>query len=198
MSDVIRSLTLICSTALLFSCALNPLAQRPEVNDLLFPSYEDLLPDGRTSVDEPTPGPSSAPDAENIFLVLTRLGVNLSSLEMQQLRALTNVVPSGVWARSQSQTAEQNLLANFRRFAPAFNPPINSPEEYRQRAVTFAEKTSSDFYLDLEYYLSNRRLLVVKWDETSNEFIVLQPDGSVVNYLITEDISPPRYFKIVF
>lgn len=198
MPDVIRSFTLICTSVLLLSCALNPLAQRPEVNELLFPSYEDLLPDGRTNVDDPTPGPSSAPDTETIFMVLTRLGVNLSPLEMQQLRALTEVVPSGAWARSQTQTAEQNLLANYRRFAPSFNPPINSPEEYRQRAVTFAEKTSVDFYLDLEYYLSNRRLLVVKWDDASNEFIVLQPDGSLVNYLVTEAISTPRYFKIVF
>lgn len=181
------------------ACALNPLANRPSTEELLFPSYEDLLPDGRVSATTPIDS-GSEPVAGDMSLqaTLSSLGVQLSSQEWTQLRFLTEVKPNGHWSRSSDRSAEQNLLANFRRFAPLFNPPIQTAEEYRTRAVAFAEKEKVDYYLDFRYYTSNNRLLVVKWDIDSGEFLVIQSDGTLVNYLITQDIEPPRYLKVTF
>lgn len=181
------------------SCAKSPRALTPSASDLLLPSYEDLLPDGRPSVG-PSIGPGlgngSSPSDTGMTATLATLGIRLTSEQQTQLRTLTEVQPNGRWSRSQNQTAEQNLLANYRRFNPLFTPAFESAEEYRIRALSFAEKSTVPHYLDLQYYLDNNRLLVVKWDETSGEFVVIQADGTLVNYLITRVIQPPRYLKV--
>lgn len=178
------------------SCAVSPRAIAPSANDLLLPGFEDLLPDGRPSAG-PTSTPSISPDlAGGMTTVLNSLGVRLTNEELAQLRVLTEIQPNGRWSRSQNQTAEQNLVANYRRFNPLFSPEFTSAEEYRVRALSFAEKSTIPYYFDLQYYLDNKRLLVVKWDEVSGEFVVIQSDGTLVNYLITRVIQPPRYLKI--
>ncbi|HEY9840670.1 MAG: hypothetical protein ACAI44_13280 [Candidatus Sericytochromatia bacterium] len=175
---------------------MSPHAPKPNPADLLLPSFDALIPGGTdTSGLAPSPVPSASAGV-GLLASLSQLGIHLSTEEITQLRNLTEVQPNGRWSRSQSQTAEQNLLANYKRFSPLFNPSLDSAEEYRLRAVTFAEKATVPYYLDLQYYLDTKRLLVAKWNEESGEFVVVQSDGSLVNYLITHAIQPPRYLKV--
>lgn len=186
---------LILSLFFSSSCALNPIAQRPNANELVLPSFEELLPDGPSNTDQlPHVDPNA--NSGSLLTTLSTLGIHLSNEEVSQLRKLTEIQPNGRWSRSQTQTPEQNLLANFRRFGPLFTPPLESAEEYRVQAISFAEKASVPYYLDLQYYLDAKRLLVIKWDETSGQFVVVQSDGSLVNYLITHAIQSPRYLKV--
>lgn len=188
------SLSLAC-LAIAAGCAKSPTPRQPTAAELLLPSYEDLLPGGPSNVDQSIPMPSAEPGT-SLSENLARYGVRLSADELERIDTLTKVQPSGKWSRSQSQSPEQNLLANFNRFNILFAPPFDTAEEYRVRAISFAEKTTVPYYLDLAYYNDTKRLLVVKWDETSGEFVVIQSDGSLVNYLTTRAIRPPRYLKI--
>ncbi|PKL80269.1 MAG: hypothetical protein CVV27_00640 [Candidatus Melainabacteria bacterium HGW-Melainabacteria-1] len=179
------------------ACVLTPKALPPSPTELLLPSFEDLLPDGRPSAGPlPLPQPSGSLGSSTFVDSLNRLGINLTTQDIAQIKSLMEIQPSGRWARSQSQTAEQNLLSNFNRFGIMFQPPLTSAEDYRVRAVSFAEKSSVPYYFDLQYYLDNRRMLLVKWDEVSEEFVVIQSDGTLVNYLTTKAIQPPRYLKV--
>ncbi len=187
---------------ILAACVVNPIAQRPSNQDLLLPSFEDLLPGGPSNVGQlpgqlPSSNPSVSPSDEPDFIsTLASYRIQLTNTELQQLKQLIEVQPSGKWARSQSQTAEQVLVANYRRFGEAFEPQLENAEEYRVRAVTFAEKPDIPYYLDVQYYLDEKRLLVIKWDSTTGEYVVIQSNGALVNYLITRAIQPPRYLEI--
>lgn len=172
------------------------------------PSFEDLLPGGFGSTSQTgangstttTPGAisSAPPDGGTLIANLNALGVRLSAQEIVQLQNMTQVQPSGRWSKSQDKTAEQNLLANFKRFGPMFTPSIADADTYRLQAVTFAEKSAVPYYLDLQYYLDTKQLLVLKWDEVTGEFVMVQSDGTLANYLITHAIQAPRYYKIQF
>lgn len=198
-----RQFTIFCFCLLtLAACITNPTAPRPSASDLILPGFDDLLPDSTGGV-ATLPGvePSVAPGTPQEPLLRTQLGslgVELTSQEWAQLRSLIAVEPNGFWSQSVSRSAEQNLLSNFQRFGSLFNdPPLDDAESYREQAVAFAKREDVPFYLDFRYYVSNQRLLLVKWAEDSGEFVVLQLDGSLVNYLITRDIVAPRYLKVV-
>ncbi len=191
----------------LSACITNPTPARPSASDLVLPGFDELVPDstGGNSPILPGADPRSTPSTDPtnpadplLRVQLASLGVELTNQEWAQLRALIAVEPNGFWSRSVSRSPEQNLLSNFQRFGSLFNdPPLDDAEHYRERAVAFAKRDDVPFYLDFRYYVANQRLLVVKWDEDSGEFVVLQLDGSLVNYLITRDIVAPRYLKVV-
>lgn len=189
---------IVLSVLLTAACVKSPQAPKVQASDLKLPSFEDLLPDGLSQAGtRPSPVPSaSAPSSQGLLASLNQLNIRLSTQEITQLRNLTQVQPNGRWARSQNDTAEQNLVKNFLRFGPLFTPSLDTAEEYRLKAVTFAEKASVSYYLDLQYYLDSKGLLVVKWSEETGEFVMIQPDGTLANYLISHAIQPPRYLKI--
>lgn len=180
---------------LLSGCIKSPQAPKPTHQDLILPGFEDLLPGGTGST-LPSTAPSAGSTDPGLLANLESLGVRLSTQEITQLRNMTQVQPNGRWAKSQDKTAEQNLLANYKRFGPLFTPSIDTADDYRLQAVTFAEKSAVPYYLDLQYYLDNKQLLVLKWSEASGEFVMIQSDGSLANYLITHAVTPPRYYKI--
>ena len=199
-----RQLIILCACLLALSaCITNPTAPTPSQSDLVLPGFDDLVPDATGNGTPAIPGvePSTSPDMPtdpSLRTQLGSLGVEFSNQEWAQLRALVAVKPNGFWSRSVNSSPEQNLLSNFQRFGSLFNdPPLLDAENYRERAVEFAERDDVPFYLDFRYYVANQRLLLVKWDQDSGEFVVLQLDGSLVNYLITRDIVAPRYLKVV-
>lgn len=187
----------------LAACVTNPTPPQPSASDLVLPGFDDLVPDSTGVTTPAVPGiePSAPPINPQEPLLrsqLASLGVELTNQEWAQLRSLIAVKPNGFWSQSVSRTAEQNLISNYERFGSLFNdPPLDDAETYRAQALAFAEREDVPFYLDFRYYVSNQRLLVVKWDQDSGEFVVLQMDGSLVNYLITRDIVAPRYLKVV-
>ena len=191
---------LIVLSLSLSACSLIPAAEQPLPDQLLLPRYEDLLPDGAAAPGLPAnPDASADPTAEpRLRNVLEQMNVPFSEQNWLTLRRLVDTQPSGLWSRSQDFSAAENLQANFQRFGPLFNPPINSAEAYRVRAVSFAEKASVPHYLDLDYFLTHQRILVAKWDASTSEFVVKQSDGSLVNYLLTQAVPSPRYLKVVF
>jgi len=195
---ILTSLTLLIW---LSGCALNPLADMPAPDALVgLPRFEDLLPDGQAApgFENPDSTVQTNPDEPSLRLMLERLSIPFSAQQWAELRALVNVQPSGRWARSQNASEAENLQANYERFGPLFSPPIRSAEDYRVRALTFAEKASVPHYLDMQYLINNKRLLLIKWDQNTEEFVVKQPDGSLANYLTTQAITSPRYLKVVF
>lgn len=183
------------------ACVLNPQASLPNQNELVLPSFNDLLPDGSTPGSLPDPTASSNPNnGISLRQSLNQLNIQLSPQEWSTLNTITQTHPSGRWAKSADKSPEQNLLANYQRFSPLFIPPltpISSAEDYRAKAISFAEKASVPYYLDLKYYLETKLILVVKWSSDTGEFVSIYDDGTLANYLVTHSVAPPRYLQVV-
>lgn len=189
----------LAGVILLASCAKNPAP--PQASDINIPDYEELVPGGLTNFDGQDPTDTNPvqtlPPQQSVFIqTMNQLGVRLSDAEIQQIQTLTKVNPTGEWAPSRDKTADENLEANFLRFGNLFLPPPNDANEYKDKAKTFAEKLNVPYYMDVKYYLDTQEFLLVKWDENSKEFVVVRPDGSLVNYLLSSAITPPRYLKV--
>lgn len=194
-------LKVLCVVFLLLptACVVNPTAARPDSSSLKLPDFEDLLPDAGdsgglkpdTALNTPT-----LPKTGTFMATLNSYGIRLSSLELNALKKLITVKPTGKWSRTRTQSAEQSLNSNYKRFASLFEPVPADADEYQKRAITFAEKLTVPYYLDLQYYLDSGQFLVIRWSEKTGEFIGIQPDGAVINYLISTAVKPPRYLKI--
>lgn len=201
---VIASLVLgLCFGGLLSACVINPQPDRPTLSDLRLPDYEDLISGGGTDILDPDlpRGGIQSPSLDTGELRETlrlQYGIQLNNAQWAQLRALAQVSPNGEWSASANRTAQENLEVNYQRFSPLFTPLITSVNEYKLKAVSFAENPQVPFYLDVNYFVTRQSILLVKWSEASGEFILLQPDGTVANYLITRDITPANYVKVQF
>ena len=198
----------LCFALLLMSlslgaCISNPRPEQPTLEDLRLPNYEDLISGGGQDILDPNlpRGGIQSPNLDTGELRETlrlQYGIQLDNSQWAQLRALTQVSANGEWSASANRSAEENLLVNYQRFAPLFTPIITSVNEYKLKAVSFAENPRIPFYLDVNYFVTRQTLLLIKWDEDTGEFILLQPDGTVANYLVTRDITPANYVKVQF
>lgn len=184
-------------------CTKNP--QAPVVvSPSALPDFEDIAPDGSTGLSNlpggqtnPLPNTPQAPISNGNFVAtLTSFGVRMTNPELQTLQKRLAVKPNGKWSRTVSQNADQTLQANFKRFGALFNPPIEDAEAYKAQALAFAERTDVPYFLDVQFYLDKNQFLVNKWDKKTQEFISIQPDGTVINYLISSAIKSPRYVEI--
>lgn len=193
----------VLSSFLLAACVINPQPDRPTLSDLRLPDYEDLISGGGQDILDPElpRGGIESPTLDTGELRETlrlQYGIQLNDAQWAQLRALTQVSPNGEWSASANRSAQENLEVNYQRFSPLFTPIITSVNEYKLKAVTFAENPRIPFYLDVNYFVTRQTILLVKWSEATGEFILLQPDGTVANYLITRDITPANYVKVQF
>ena len=192
-----RPLKALATLLLLSACVVNPTATRPDAASLKLPDFEDLVPDTDSSLNPGlSPETPAVPKTGTFMATLSGYGIRLSSLELSALKKLITVKPTGKWSRTRTQSAEQSLNANYKRFASLFEPVPADAAAYQKQAVAFAEKLTVPYYLDLQYYLDSGQFLVIRWSEKSGEFIGVQPDGTVINYLISTAVKPPRYLKI--
>lgn len=185
------------------ACITNPRPEQPTLADLRLPNYEDLISGGGEDVLDPNlpQGGIQSPNLDTGVLRETlrlQYGIQLDNSQWAQLRALTQVSANGNWSASANRSAEENLEVNYQRFSPLFTPIITSVNEYKLKAVSFAENPRVSFYLDVNYFVTRKTLLLIKWNEETGEFILLQPDGTVANYLVTRDITPANYVKVQF
>lgn len=181
-------------------CVLNPRAISPTIEDLSLPDYEDLVPDGATTIADllrPDRDPLTGNIVSSAFIsTLARYNISLSEGEIQELQRRVSLAPNGNWARNRNASSQETLESNFERFGSAFDPPPVDANEYKERALAFADKLRVPYYLDLQYYSESKQLLVVKWDRNTREFIIVEADGSLVNYLISSVVTLPRYVQI--
>lgn len=184
-------------------CTKNP--EAPAVTSpSALPDFEDIAPDGSTTLNNlpgsPASGLPSNPLAPistgNFVATLTSFGVRMSNQELLALKKRVAITPNGKWSRTVSQNADQTLQANFKRFGALFNPPIEDAETYKEKALAFARRTDVPHFLDVQFYLDKNQFLVNKWDKNTQEFISIQPDGTVINYLLSSAIKSPRYVEI--
>lgn len=196
----VRAFFVLALLLWLTGCVLNPRAISPTMEDLSLPDYEDLVPDGATTIADllrPDRDPLTGNIVSSAFVsTLARYNIALSEGEIQELQRRVSLAPSGNWARNRNATEEETLESNFQRFAAAFDPPPVDAREYKERALAFADKLRVPYYLDLQYYSESKQLLVIKWDRNTREFIIVEADGSLVNYLISSAVTAPRYVRI--
>jgi hypothetical protein len=186
----------------LAACTKNPTA--PVTVASALPDFEDILPDGSNTLNPPPgttlpviPNNPLGPISNGAFVAtLTSFGIRMDNQELIRLKNLITVQPNGQWSRTRTQTAAQALQANFTRFGALFNPPLEDAEAYKTQAIAFAQKSGVPYFLDVQYYLDKNQFLVSKWDKTTEEFISIQPDGTVINYLTSSAIKSPRYVEI--
>lgn len=177
------------------ACTRSPVAPRPTASDLDVPDFDEIVPkDGLVSDSSPVYIPGSG----SFLDLLARQGIQLNSIEIESLRKVMALKPSGKWAVSRNRTEEETLENNFQRFGKMLKSPPANAAAYKKLAIAFASKSNVPYYLDLQYYADTRTLLAVKWDSKTGEFVIIRSDGSLINYLISLGVQAPRYLKIVF
>ncbi len=125
-------------------------------------------------------------------------GINLTDEDNKILLSLKLAKPIGRWSASETSTAKSILESNFNEFRDTFiNKPL-SDTDYMTNAIKFANSTNyyARFYFDTEYYNQKKKVLLIKWDPQTTEFIVIQVDGRVSNYQMTNKIAEPRYILV--
>ncbi|MFN8576125.1 MAG: hypothetical protein U0354_04650 [Candidatus Sericytochromatia bacterium] len=125
-------------------------------------------------------------------------GIKLNSDENKEVFNLKTIKPSGRWAISENSTAKTNLENNFDSYKNTFKPVPKDDTEYMTNAIKFANSNNyyAKYYFDTEYYKQKKKVLLVKWDPQTNEFLIIHIDGRVSNYQITNKISSPRYIVV--
>lgn len=185
----------ICFILLTIACTRSPVAPRPTADDLSVPDFEDLIPKEGGLVNETSP--VYIPGSGSFLDLLARQGINLTATDIDALKKVMTLKPSGKWGVSRNSTEVKTLENNFLRFGQMFKSPPADAEAYKKLAMAFANKKNVAYYLDLQYYTETRTLLAVKWDSKTGEFIIIRSDGSLINYLVSLGVQAPRYLKIV-
>ncbi len=135
----------------------------------------------------------------NFINQLKTAGITLDNEEFALISLYKEIRPNGKWASADSSDPKSNLTGNFHDFKNSFSP--NGPEtefEYLNRALQFANSTNlyARYYFDTAYYKSRKKILVIKWDTQTKEFILVHTDGKISNYQLTENIALPRYIQV--
>ena len=125
-------------------------------------------------------------------------GINLTDEENIILKNLKVVKPIGRWVASETSSAKAILENNFNEFKNTFANQPQSDTDYMVNAIKFANSANfyARYYFDTEYYAQKKKVLLIKWDPQTTEFIVIQVDGRVSNYQMTNKIGAPRYILV--
>lgn len=124
--------------------------------------------------------------------------IELNDSETKEVALLKITKPVGRWAISENSTALNNLENNFNTFKSTFVTVPKDSTEYMTNAIKFANSVNyyARFYFDTEYYKQTKKVLLVKWDPQTTEFIIIHSDGRVSNYQMTNKINAPRYILV--
>lgn len=167
---------------LLTSCTVSPVA----------PVVEEVVLPGGTITGVPNTG--------NFSSQLKAYGVNLTLDDLNMLRKYQSVIPNGKWYSPDSTTGEsENLNRSYVTLNRTFKDfPVSNTQDYLNRAIQFAG--SGNFYakkyFDIEYYKLRQKVLVIKSDPQTNEFVIIHIDGSISNYQISKSVGLPRYILV--
>lgn len=166
----------------LTSCSVSPIA--PVVEEITFPSNG-------------TTGNSNT--ANGFASQLKSYGINLTFDDIEVLRKYQSVIPNGKWYAPEGTTEAENLGNNFITLNRTFKDfPLSNVQDYLNRAIQFAG--SGNFYakkyFDIEYYRLRQKILVIKSDPQTSEFVIIHTDGSLSNYQISQNVGLPRYILI--
>lgn len=136
--------------------------------------------------------------AVNFTNELYAQGISLSEDDKKDIFNLKTVKPIGRWAITENSTAKTNLENNFDSYRLTFTPVPKDSTEYMTNAIRFANSTNyyAKYYLDTEYYKQKKKILLIKWDPQTSEFIVIHIDGRVSNYQMTNRVASPRYLAV--
>jgi hypothetical protein len=135
-------------------------------------------------------------DREDFAKALYTLKVTLTPQDYQQIKALVNVVPTGIWTPGPENNSEKNKTGHFLKHANDFKPPFKSVEDYYDSAISFANSPEGEFYLDTNAYNQAREISVVKWSKITKEFTVLRANGQIATYFINNKLNPKRFVLI--
>jgi len=164
------------------SCSISPVA--PNVGNVEQPLVNGVI--------------SKNPNT-NFTNDLKQAGITLNANELNLVKQYVAVRPNGQWAATETVDSKKNLNDNFKSFKTTFVP--NGPETeftYMEKAIQFSNSANlyARFYFDTEYYKNRKKILVIKWDTQTKEFILIYLDGTISNYQVSAKIFPPRYIII--
>jgi hypothetical protein len=130
---------------------------------------------------------------------LKNRGILLSNDEYNQIKLLRDTKPIKEWISAPNKTSLETLEANFQELSKTIKPKIpESKEEYFNMAFSFAvsENFYAKRYFDIEYYKLSSKIIVVKFDPQTFEFLVIDLYGKISNYQMVNKIREDRYILI--
>lgn len=125
-------------------------------------------------------------------------GINLTKDEVGVLKQYIESRPDGRWAYSETDSSKSSLEKNFESYKNTFTSVPKDEFEYMNRAIQFSNSGNlySKYYFDTNYYKNRKKILVIKWDTQTKEFIIIHIDGRISSYQFAENINPPRYILV--
>ncbi len=178
---------LIFFMAFIFTGCTSYSPPAPVIEDVNFPDLKGV------------PATQSKIPVTNFSSQLKSNALNLDKDEISLLKTYTETKPVGTWATSDNLTSKKTLENNFQNLRHTFglNGPVTE-KEYMVKAIAFATSNNfyAKFYFDSQYFQKKHKILVIKWDAQTKEFIIIHINGRISNYQLTESIGLPRYISI--
>jgi hypothetical protein len=135
----------------------------------------------------------------NFYNQLSSAGIRLNQSEKNIVRQYQETKSTGTWASAEGTDSKSSLSSNFQTLKNSFFPNGPATEyDYLNMALLFAGSTNlyARYYFDTSYYKTRGKILVIKWDPQTKEFILIHTDGKISNYQMAGNIAAPRYIVI--
>jgi len=163
-------------------------------------SYSPVAP----NVDIDTPFVKGVDNISNDPVVnfknkLKNKNIFLSNQEYNEIKSLKETKARREWINAPDKTSLETLEYNFNELAKTIKPiPPKSKEEYFNMALSFAisENFYAKRYFDIEYYKLTSKILVIKFDPQTLEFVIIDLNGRISNYQMINKIKEDRYILI--
>lgn len=123
----------------------------------------------------------------------------LSNQEYNEMKSLRDTKAVKEWINAPDKSSLETLEYNFNELSKTIKPkqPENK-EEYFNMAFLFANSQNfyAKRYFDIEYYKSSSKILVIKYDPQTLEFVIIDLNGKISNYQMINKIKEDRYILI--
>lgn len=130
---------------------------------------------------------------------LKSIKIALSNDENNLLKKYVQTIPVEKWYSETDFDANDNLKKNFQAFKASFSGnEVSTQEKYFSAGFKFSNSSNyyARYYFDTEFYRQRQKILVIKHDPQTKEFIIVHLDGRISNYQLVQNINLSRYLLI--
>ena len=130
---------------------------------------------------------------------LKSIKIDLSNDETNLIKKYIQVISLEKWYSENEFDSNDNLKKNFQDFKSTFSEnEVSTQQKYLDSAFKFSNSANyyARFYFDTEFYKNRKKILVIKHDPQTKEFIIIHLDGRISNYQLVKNINLSRYLLI--
>lgn len=154
------------------------------------PAGEPSTPDPGDGADIPTPeppDPGQPKDSAQFFELMKKFGFTKTEAEITAEIQKGVALPITDWSPGVQKDKNKNLSDKFTESEKYFNPAIESLDNYLQKSMQLASKSSGVvYYLDVKYGPRSNSINLQKVDPATLEVLFYNKSGLISNYTQTD------------